>query len=174
MRLVPVLLIAAALAFAGCFGKSNDDNTNPTDTTPTTTSPTTTSPTGTTPTPTTSSGANTSTPTGPMAPKDVKSGNADFSNPAAPPAAVNIAIDPGYTTLSLYVNWTGSAGGAGVVAQDLTVKVGSLTCTLAAGPISPATAAAPCAKAGAATAGAAKVEFSGSGAATATYKIVES
>jgi hypothetical protein len=181
MRLVPILLLAAMLAFAGCFGKSNNDNpdggaTTPTDTTPAPTGGTTTTPSGTTPTsPTT--GGNTTPPMAP-APKVVKSGSMDFtpSGPGSVPAPIAIVIDPGYTTLTLFVNFTGNAGGAGV-AQGVSIKVGSVHCDID-GPVAPAGAPAgtpaPCKATGAATAGASKIEGVGQGAVTATFSLVES
>jgi len=175
MRLVPVLFIAITLAFAGCFGKSND--TPPADQTPT--SPTSTTPAGTTTTvsPTTSgSGTNTTTTTTPMAPKDACSDTQDFTtqssqNPAgAGPAAKACTIDVGYTTVTLNVTWTSTAPQA-PNPNGITVKFGSLSCTI------PTPAAAPdkCSKTGPATPGAGKIEYSGGPAPlTVSVKVIES
>jgi hypothetical protein len=179
MRLVPVILLAALLAFAGCFGKSNTTPSDTTGTTPVSSTPAASStPVSSTPTP--GAGSNATAP--PMlAPKVILSKTHDFANdatsslPSPAGSAVTpdkVTIDPGYTTLSLYVNWTIDNGApAAPNPSSPTVTLGSLSCVLSDEPVQ---TPAPCAKSGSASAGPAQVTYAGAGPFTATIKVVES
>jgi hypothetical protein len=152
MRIAILLVVGFVLA-AGCATNNGGNN-------------------GTTPTDNGAGGGN-----GTTAAKVVKTDTHDFATdapagaPAGTPTPTAITIDPGYTTLKLNVTFTGDApaGGAGV-ASGVTVKVGSLTCTIDG----PVTAASTCTKSGTATAGKAQIEYSGSGPVTATVTVSES
>jgi hypothetical protein len=189
MRLVPVLLLAAAIAFAGCFGKS--DNTNPDDGSGangnTTVTSTPTIPTGNT---TTGTGSTGNTTTAPL-PKEVCSIPIDFStatpspdasNPTNPFPAISkdCVVPAGYTKLTMNVTWAWTTP-AYIGANGLTVtlkdpaKAAVGACT---GPDAGAQAPpAACSKPGTALAagGTYKIEGSGGyGQVTATVKVTAS
>lgn len=115
-----------------------------------------------------------------MAPKQAASDSHDFATDAAAgtPAGQGattkaFTMDAGYTKLTLNVTFDVDSPAPGsVVAQDVVVKVGSLTCTVSAGPVTPPIP--PCTKSGNATPGPMKIEYSGAGAVTATVKVIES
>jgi hypothetical protein len=169
MKRFVLFALVLSLAFAGCFGKKTDDGATPTDNATGTTTPT---PGGT--------GGNT-TPGGgttTLAPKTVCTDSPDFSqagNPAtgAEPPAKACTIDPGYTTLTLIVNVTQQTPAPGAVVQAFDVKVAGLDVQVGQGPVTAATSAT---KTGAATPGAAKIEYTGGPAVgvTVDVKVVES
>jgi hypothetical protein len=177
MRLLPVLLIALALAFAGCFGKKADNTptdggaTTPTDTTPSTSG-------GSTPASSTPGGTDTnSTPPAALPPKQACSATVDFteapSGPAAPapPTATPCNIDPGYTHLILNVTWALTTPAA-PDPQPPSVAIGGATCALA-GPVEQS-APAVCSKPGTATPGKMSITYGGGPAPiTATVTVFE-
>ncbi|GEM_PF-6987648 len=182
MRLVPVLVLAAMLAFAGCFGKSNNNDnggdtgaTTPTDATPS--SPTGSTPAGTTPTSPGGTDTNSTTPAT-LAPKQACSANVDFTETPnggapTPPADTPCNIDAGYTKLVLNVTWA-IAGGAPAAPDPngVTVSIGGATCSLP-GPVDQSPAA--CAnKAGTAAPGKMAIKYGGGPAPiTATVTVME-
>lgn len=181
MRLVPVLFLAATLAFAGCFGKSNNDNsggtTTPTDVTPT--SPSSGTPTGSTPATTPDANSTSTTPTTVM-PKTACSASPDFSSvqpaPAGSGAIADTAcnIDPGYTKLTLIVNWTSTVPqGAAPDPTGLSVAIGGATCSLP-GPAETLPIAS-CKKDGTATPGKMAIKYTGGPAPiSASVTVIES
>lgn len=170
MRLIPILLIAVALATSGCFGKDDGEGDDP----PTVTTPagnTTTTPTGTTPTTPT---VNT-TPTTPAkpAPKELCAVNFDFTNnlqPAAPPTNIATAdcgtVAAGYTKLTLNLTFNAASGAPVYVVNAVSVSVmdsagtAVLTCN---GPSAGQAAAVPCSQEGSAAPGAYTLQFNGQG-----------
>lgn len=179
MRLVPVLLIALALSFAGCFGKKSDDAGTGDGTTPTDTSPTTSTPAGSTPVSSTPAGGNTTGGgTTPLAPKDVKSGTVTWptdcnSSPAATCPSTAFTVDAGYTMLNFTVTWSCANGAPACASNGATLAAGSLSCQA---PASISTQSTPaelkCVKTGAAVAG--KVTATGDAlGVVGTWKLVE-
>jgi hypothetical protein len=172
MRLVLVLLVCSALAFAGCFGKKSDNtatDTTPTpgETTPTASAstPSSSTPTSSTPTDGNSSGGGSPAPM--LAPKQACTGSADWTQAASsapagasapPPTTCN--IDAGYTHLILNVTWTVSGGAPGAPDPNgVSVAIGGATCALP-GPVDQSPA--PCTnKPGTATPGKMTITYSG-------------
>lgn len=188
MRTLSALLICLTLplALAGCFGGDDEGDggdggntpTTPTSgTAPTNTTPT--RPTNTTPTtptaPTNTTGGNETGGGSPPAPKEAGAGTANFASPS-PPAAATVTIDPGYTRVNLTVTWTETAPVSGVL-QEISVTFtdsagAALTCTLPAGPVSPATPiSAPCVQEGPVAPGDATVSFAGAGGISAAWTV---
>lgn len=175
MRVIPILLLAVALATSsGCFGKDDE----PTDATPTSptggTGTTPTSPTGTTPTTTPASPTTPTTPTTPAkpAPRELCAANKDFTQNTPDPttqSAVSSAdcgtVTAGYTKITLSGNFT--AGTPPVAGPGIVVKVLDSTGAVAAScngpPPGPVTAATACAGEGTAAAGAYTLQYEGTG-----------
>lgn len=145
-----VLLLAVGL-LAGCAS---------TKTTTTTTTPTT--PTG--------SGTNA---TGTQLVTDSHDFTTDAAagTPAGGATSKAFTIPTGVTSLNLTVKWT-TAAPPGAITDGVTVKVGSLSCTIAAGPVQ--TPIPPCTKNGAGAAGPSKIEYSGAGPITASVTVMGS
>lgn len=174
MRLIPILLVVALTASAGCFGKDGgDDGDNPATTTPTGTTPAgTTTPTGATPT-TPTTGGNTTTPTKPL-PRELCALSFDFQtntpNPGPPPAPGMTTADcgtvaAGYTTMTLAGNFTSAE--PVTVANGITVTVLDAAGTAVmscAGPGPGPAAVTACSGTGAAVAGGAyTIQYAGEG-----------
>lgn len=144
MRVLPLLLVALALVAAGCASK--------TDETPTTTTPVTNT------TPTTNGTAG-------MA-MDIKSDSHTFTD-VPPGATTAITVPATVTTLTLNVTFSPASSAPAGVASGVTVKLGSVSCTLPDGPVQ---GDVKCTKTVAAT-GVKQIEYSGSGPVTATVKV---
>lgn len=165
MRLIPLLLVSAALVFAGCAKK--DDGTTPPTGNTTTTTTTMTTPTGTTTTTTTTP------PTTPTCALN-ETASQDMTPPGGAQTAISktITIPAGCSTVSVTVTFTPNTQAPAVnnvmvsVADSAGTKCKDYT---APNPLSAATTVGPdaCAMA----AGDAKITFSGAGALTAKVTI---
>jgi len=131
-----------------------------------------TSPTTTTPTTPTTGGAGTNA-TGTQLVTDTHDFTTDAAagTPAGGAPSKAFTIPAGVTSLNLTVKWATTAP-PGAITSGVTVKVGSLTCTIAAGPVQ--TPIPPCTKPGAGAPGPSKIEYSGAGPITATVTVMGS
>ena len=148
MRYVLISLIAAAIV-AGCA--------SPTSGPPTTTTPSTT------------------TPTIPAAgaPVAIKTDTHDFTagaasgTPAGSSSSTALSIPAGVTMLNITVKFALASGAPGAASTGIAVKVGTVTCAVAAGPV---TAPSSCTGTTDA-AGVKSIDYSGEGPVTATVTI---
>jgi hypothetical protein len=151
MRSVLLVVIAAAIV-AGCASPASNPSTA---TTPPTTAPT---------TPASS---------GPVA---IKSDTHDFTadaasgTPAAGSASTALTIPAGVSSLDITVKFAPANGAPGAVSDGISVKVGTVTCSVAAGPV---TAPSTCTGKSDA-AGVKAILYSGAGPVVATVTIMGS
>jgi len=121
---------------------------------------------------------NSTMPGGMMMPKELVNESHSFAPPSGAGTKA-FKVDAGYTMINMTVTFRPSTGApvpapAPGVSQGISVKVGTLTCTLPDGPIVPTMNPAPCNKTGPVTPGDMKVEYAGTGDISARVVVIAS